>query len=207
MLAGHSYEQALKVVREDNLLHPMFHREPLRDTLVNMIWNSELDSTPWTRYVPEVYFLSAETKLESMYCREETIENWHALEQEFEQEPEPSSSPSVSDNDSSYSPDDPGNDGEADLDPDAEVDLIEISSDSIVPSKSARGHLDVSSDSEDRRSPPTKRVASPAPSGTAVKKRRTTIGIESRFEESPQSIFSPCVRPVQGSDIGSASSH
>jgi hypothetical protein len=130
--------------------------------LVSMIWNSELDSTPWAQYVPEVYFLSAETKLESMYCREETIESWHALEQEFEQGSELSSSPSVSDNDSSYNPDDPGNGGKAGLEPDAERDLIEISSDSIIPSKSARGRLVVSSASEDRRSPPTKRAVNPS---------------------------------------------
>uniref|UniRef100_H3HA12 Uncharacterized protein n=1 Tax=Phytophthora ramorum TaxID=164328 RepID=H3HA12_PHYRM len=47
--------------------------------LVSMIYFEKLDSTPWTQYAPEMYFLRAETRLEHMFARNLQLEPWHPL--------------------------------------------------------------------------------------------------------------------------------
>ncbi|KAG6620047.1 Dual specificity protein kinase shkA [Phytophthora cinnamomi] len=75
--------------------------------LVSMIRSDELDSTPWANRVPEMYYLCAEIRLESMFDREEDFEPWLPLEEDSAQDETElmsSSSSSSSGGDSAFEP-------------------------------------------------------------------------------------------------------
>ncbi|KAH7491200.1 uncharacterized protein KRP23_125 [Phytophthora ramorum] len=73
--------------------------------LVSMIYFEKLDSTPWTQYAPEMYFLRAETRLEHMFARNLQLEPWHPLvEVVCDQLIHDNSDQSSSDGDSPFDP-------------------------------------------------------------------------------------------------------
>ncbi|EGZ27108.1 hypothetical protein PHYSODRAFT_320950 [Phytophthora sojae] len=64
-------QDAKELVRRERVVHPFIHHEPLVEMLVSIIRNDGLDAVPWTIFVPEMYYLSAEVRLESMCDRGE----------------------------------------------------------------------------------------------------------------------------------------
>ncbi|GMF69513.1 unnamed protein product [Phytophthora fragariaefolia] len=98
MRNGFTYEDAKELVSGEHVVHPFIHHEPLVAMLVSIIRSDGLDAVPWTSFVPEMYYLRAEVRLESMFDRGEKPEPWFLLDEEYVQDGlEPLSSSSSGD--------------------------------------------------------------------------------------------------------------
>ncbi|KAG7381109.1 hypothetical protein PHYBOEH_011163 [Phytophthora boehmeriae] len=63
------------------MVHHHVHRDALVDMLASMIFDGALDSVFWTRYVPDMYYVSAAVKPHNMLQEGEQPEPWLDLEQ------------------------------------------------------------------------------------------------------------------------------
>ncbi|KAK1940648.1 hypothetical protein P3T76_008099 [Phytophthora citrophthora] len=63
LLAGISYETAMKWLRTDKSAHSLFTGRPLVQMLVSMVYWRKLNQTPWTSYVPLTYYKMADEEL------------------------------------------------------------------------------------------------------------------------------------------------
>ncbi|KAL4140108.1 hypothetical protein PRNP1_015183 [Phytophthora ramorum] len=179
MLTGCSYETSVEFVSGNKVVHPVFHQEPLVTMLVSMIYFEKLDSTPWTQYVPEMYFLRAETRLEHMFARNLQPEPWHPLvEVVCDQLIPENSDQSSSDGDSPFDPETVDKEEDVD-DAEGEAEVEYLKAD-VLEEKPKSLTVLSSSDSEDsaprstpQRSSQNKRSKdSNSHSGSARKKAR-----------------------------------
>uniref|UniRef100_H3H9A2 Uncharacterized protein n=1 Tax=Phytophthora ramorum TaxID=164328 RepID=H3H9A2_PHYRM len=116
--------------------------------LVSMIYFEKLDSTPWTQYVPEMYFLRAETRLEHMFARNLQPEPWHPLvEVVCDQLIPENSDQSSSDGDSPFDPETVDKEEEVD-DAEGEAEVEYLKAD-VLEEKPKSLTVLSSSDSED----------------------------------------------------------
>ncbi|EGZ23670.1 hypothetical protein PHYSODRAFT_254961 [Phytophthora sojae] len=189
MRNGFAYEDAKELVSGEHVVHPLIHHEPLVKMLVSIIRSDGLDAVPWTSFVPEMYYLSAEVRLESMFDRDEKPEPWFSLDEEYVQDGlEPLSSSSSGD--SEYEQED-------EVEPD-NSDAAPKVSETVVPAKqsspAAKRKLDMlesgaanqKEGSTLRRSPRNQSKAKPNQSGSAVKKARLAAKVIEQLTESPR---------------------
>uniref|UniRef100_H3H455 Uncharacterized protein n=2 Tax=Phytophthora ramorum TaxID=164328 RepID=H3H455_PHYRM len=116
--------------------------------LVSMIYFEKLDSTPWTQYVPEMYFFRAETRLEHMFARNLQPEPWHPLvEVVCDQLIPENSDQSSSDGDSPFDPETVDKEEEVD-DAEGEAEVEYLKTD-VLEEKPKSLTVLSSSDSED----------------------------------------------------------
>ncbi|EGZ10326.1 hypothetical protein PHYSODRAFT_522943 [Phytophthora sojae] len=79
MRTGLTYHAAMKLLDKDTVAHDMFFPFELSCMLARMMFWNRLDSTYWTPYVPEIYYLRAEAILERWADDCETPEYWPNL--------------------------------------------------------------------------------------------------------------------------------
>ncbi|EGZ22995.1 hypothetical protein PHYSODRAFT_253755 [Phytophthora sojae] len=79
MRTGLTYHAAMKLLDTDTVAHNMFFPFELSCMLARMMFWNRLDSTYWTTYVPEVYYLRAEEILERWADDSDTPEYWPDL--------------------------------------------------------------------------------------------------------------------------------
>ncbi|EGZ07820.1 hypothetical protein PHYSODRAFT_526394, partial [Phytophthora sojae] len=152
MRNGFTYEDAKELVSGEHVVHPLIHHEPLVKMLVSIIRSNGLDAVPWTSFVPEMYYLSAEVRLESMFDRSEKPEPWFSLGEEYVHDGlEPFSSSSSGD--SEYEQED-------DVEPD-DSDVAPKVSETVVPANQS--------------SPAAKRKLDMLESGAANQKEGSTL--------------------------------
>ncbi|POM72583.1 Hypothetical protein PHPALM_10674, partial [Phytophthora palmivora] len=60
LLSGVAYDKAMEWLASDKEAHSLFSSPVLVQMLVSVIFSRHLDSTPWTKYVPEVYYQMAD---------------------------------------------------------------------------------------------------------------------------------------------------
>ncbi|POM74898.1 Hypothetical protein PHPALM_8067, partial [Phytophthora palmivora] len=60
LLSGVAYDKAMEWLASDKEAHSLFSSPVLIQMLVSVIFSRHLDSTPWTKYVPEVYYQMAD---------------------------------------------------------------------------------------------------------------------------------------------------
>ncbi|POM68814.1 LOW QUALITY PROTEIN: Hypothetical protein PHPALM_14974 [Phytophthora palmivora] len=60
LLSGVAYAKAMQWLASDKEAHSLFSSPVLDQMLVSVIFSRHLDSTPWTKYVPEVYYQMAD---------------------------------------------------------------------------------------------------------------------------------------------------
>ncbi|KAK1947616.1 hypothetical protein P3T76_001626 [Phytophthora citrophthora] len=60
LLSGVAYDKAMKWLASDKEAHSLFSSPALVQMLVSVIFSRHLDSTPWAKYVPEVYYQMAD---------------------------------------------------------------------------------------------------------------------------------------------------
>ncbi|KAH7488567.1 uncharacterized protein KRP23_2513 [Phytophthora ramorum] len=80
MQSGLDYDDALELAKGDNVVHPRFDSRSLESMLFRMMYWHELDSTPWTKYVPSWYFKKAEALLEETKDSASVPERWGDLQ-------------------------------------------------------------------------------------------------------------------------------
>ncbi|POM66006.1 LOW QUALITY PROTEIN: Hypothetical protein PHPALM_18201 [Phytophthora palmivora] len=59
LLSGVAYDKAMEWLASDKEAHSLFSSPVLVQMLVSVIFSRHLDSTPWTKYIPEVYYQMA----------------------------------------------------------------------------------------------------------------------------------------------------
>jgi hypothetical protein len=64
MRAGEGYSKAVDRMGKDKPAHHLFFRRDLLEMLATMMHRKCLDSTPWTKYVQERYFVMAVSVIE-----------------------------------------------------------------------------------------------------------------------------------------------
>ncbi|EGZ10913.1 hypothetical protein PHYSODRAFT_337681 [Phytophthora sojae] len=79
MRTGLTYHAVMKLLDKDTVAHDMFFLFELSCMLARMMFWNRLDSTYWTTYVPEIYYLRAEAILERWADDSETPEYWPDL--------------------------------------------------------------------------------------------------------------------------------
>ncbi|EGZ28852.1 hypothetical protein PHYSODRAFT_431585, partial [Phytophthora sojae] len=65
MRTGLTYSEAMTLLNRDEMAHHLFHPYDLSCMLAQMMYWNQLDKAYWTTYVPERYFLRAESILDS----------------------------------------------------------------------------------------------------------------------------------------------
>ncbi|GMF47940.1 unnamed protein product [Phytophthora fragariaefolia] len=189
MRNGFTYEDANELVSGEHDVHPFIHHEPLVEMLVSIIRSDGLDAVPWTSFVPEIYYLSAEVRLKSMFDRGEKPEPWFSSGEEYVQDGlEPLSFSSS--RDSEYEQED-------DVEPDDSDTAPKVPA-TVVPAKqsspAAKRKLDMLESGEAnqkegstlRRLPRNQSKAKPTQSGSAVKKARLAAKVIEQLTESPR---------------------
>ncbi|GMF45597.1 unnamed protein product [Phytophthora fragariaefolia] len=188
MQNGFTYEDAKELVGGEHIVHSLIHSEPLIQMLVSIIHGDGLDAVPWTRFVLEMYSLSAEVRLESMFDRDEEPEPWFSLIEEYSQDGLEVSSSSSS-GDSEY---EQVADAELD-DNDTEAEVTETGVPAKQTSPAAKRKLDMlesgasnqEKGSTPRRSPRTQRSKTKQDqSGPAAKKARLAVKVIEQLIES-----------------------
>ncbi|KAE8964954.1 hypothetical protein PR001_g28876, partial [Phytophthora rubi] len=66
MLTGIYFQGALDWLGEDRPVHTCFYRDDLVEMLVQMMFWNKLNDSYWPKYVPERYYLAAETRLDDL---------------------------------------------------------------------------------------------------------------------------------------------
>ncbi|KAL3659289.1 hypothetical protein V7S43_015867 [Phytophthora oleae] len=66
LLAGIKYEKAMDWLSSDKAAHGWFREPQLLKMLVSMMYWQRLDVTPWSRFVPEIYYVMADERLDRL---------------------------------------------------------------------------------------------------------------------------------------------
>jgi hypothetical protein len=78
MLGGFKYYDALDRILDDREIHGFFRQPQLIKMLVSMMYWRRLDSTPWSKYVPETFYEMADERLDGLLARGGVPPPWEA---------------------------------------------------------------------------------------------------------------------------------
>ncbi|GMF41105.1 unnamed protein product [Phytophthora fragariaefolia] len=84
--AGLDYPRARQLVSEGRSVHQLFPLRDLLTMLASMMYWNKLDDTPWTKFVPNSYFLQAEVLLDAMVKKDTIPSKWPPLEDGAEEQ-------------------------------------------------------------------------------------------------------------------------
>ncbi|POM59372.1 hypothetical protein PHPALM_31908 [Phytophthora palmivora] len=80
ILAGLKYDTAMEWIGSDRAAHGHFRQPQLVKMLVSMMYWRRLDTTPWSKYVPEAYYEMADERLDRRLRRGDVPAPWGNLE-------------------------------------------------------------------------------------------------------------------------------
>ncbi|KAG1697433.1 hypothetical protein DVH05_016307 [Phytophthora capsici] len=80
LLAGIKYEKAMDWLSSDRACHGLFREPQLVKMLVSMMYWRRLDTTPWSSYVPEIYFKMADERLDRLLKLGQPAPSWEPLD-------------------------------------------------------------------------------------------------------------------------------
>ncbi|KAG1699598.1 hypothetical protein DVH05_013007 [Phytophthora capsici] len=80
LLAGIKYEKAMDWLSSDRACHGLFREPQLVKMLVSMMYWRRLDATPWSSYVPEVYYKMADERLDRLLNLDQLAPSWEPLD-------------------------------------------------------------------------------------------------------------------------------
>ncbi|KAG1684886.1 hypothetical protein DVH05_021511 [Phytophthora capsici] len=80
LLAGIKYEKAMDWLSSDRACHGLFREPQLVKMLVSMMYWRHLDATPWSSYVPEVYYKMADERLDRLLNLDQLAPSWEPLD-------------------------------------------------------------------------------------------------------------------------------
>ncbi|EGZ18862.1 hypothetical protein PHYSODRAFT_332589 [Phytophthora sojae] len=80
ILAGLKYDTAMEWIGSDRAAHGHFRQPQLIKMLVSMMYWRRLDLTPWSKYVPEAYYETADERLDRCLRRSDVPPPWGNLD-------------------------------------------------------------------------------------------------------------------------------